>query len=159
MLFVLLLLLPFAFPSCLMRSACGGIRRPVTINSTVPELVNLIEFDKRFNSTCCNRAESTMRPGGSAGSTYHAATKPFDVAMSYTNIIALSHTSARLQLVRVSFNSPASIFEKSKISLMIVKLKKVIQEQPINKCEKGYKQERDILCFYAPRSDLYSSCN
>ncbi len=87
---------------------------------TSPRSVNLIAFPTRFVSTCLSRLGSPCTAPGNVGGMTAASSMPFSFAFG-ANRSATSSTMTRTSMsTRSTVILPASIFEKSRMSLMTV---------------------------------------
>ena len=96
-------------------SLCSSTRR-----ETSPRLVNLIPLPSRLVSTWRKRVASPRRWMGTAGSVKPASSIPFAWAVPASRSSVPSTTSCKLKSRISNVSLPASIFEKSRMSLMTV---------------------------------------
>ena len=95
-------------------------RVDVTVTTTSPASVNLIAFDSRFNRIWRSRVTSPSTACGTSPSNRYARSRPRSAACRLARSSADSTHSRRSNgWVSMSIR-PASILEKSRISLMIV---------------------------------------
>ena len=87
--------------------------------STSPRSVNFTALAVRLTRTCRSRNESPRSPGGISGSMRQASSMPLVCARSASKSTAPSTVSRRLKSMASSASLPASIFEKSRMSLMM----------------------------------------
>ena len=90
------------------------------LNTTSPLSVNLMALFSRLISTCRKRETSLMMAAGTSGPTSSARSRFLAAAGVDSRSIAPSRHSRRSKAVVSSSILPASIFEKSRMSLMIV---------------------------------------
>ena len=90
----------------------------LTVSTTSPRSVNLIALPSRLMSTWRSRTGSPIRRLGTSGRASASSSRPFWWARSATVLSAdsISASSANSMVSRSS--RPASIFEKSRMSLM-----------------------------------------
>ena len=117
--------MPTPVSSMLNRSAhrCGGGASggsPETRTQTLPSCVNFTALERRLTSTCRTRVTSPTMAIGAPSSITYASSIPFCAAGCATRSNA-SSTHRRTSIGASSTSSiPASIFEKSRMSLMMV---------------------------------------
>ncbi len=92
----------------------------VTLSTTSPCSVNFTEFASRLSMTCRSRVTSLLIPSGISPSNRYARSRLFSAARGPTNSSADSTHSRRSSGCTSTSMRPASIFEKSKMSLMMV---------------------------------------
>ena len=84
-----------------------------------PFSVNLTELLARFVNICPTLNGSPIRFNGTSGEIAKTTSSPFCCALYVTRLDTLSSTSSRLKSIFSIVSIPASILEKSSISLMI----------------------------------------
>jgi len=87
---------------------------------TSPAVVNLIALPTRLTSICRSRAGSPRNASGTSAPTSAASSSPFSCARGPSRSATSSITPQRLKSITSSVIFPASIFEKSRMSLMTV---------------------------------------
>ena len=87
---------------------------------TLPPAENLIALDTRLVRICPRRSGSPISRRGTSGATWKINCRLFSEARTSVMLAALSRTEVRLKLMVSTENLPASIFEKSRISLMML---------------------------------------
>ncbi len=88
-------------------------------SATLPRSVNFTALPSRLTRTWRSRTGSPRRPAGTAASTLDVNARPFSCARRATTAVA-SRTSTRgSKSIASSVSLPASIFEKSRMSLMM----------------------------------------
>ena len=90
------------------------------LSTTLPCAVNFRALPTRFMQICRMRPSSPRTISGSAGSGSNASTTPLACAVAASNVTTADKVARGLKSVRSSSIRPASIFEKSSKSLMMV---------------------------------------
>ena len=98
-----------------------GAAAAVTVTVTLPRSVNLTAFERKLRSTCRNRVTSPATIGGTDVSRRYARSTPVSLARVATRSSASSTASRTENGWRSRATPPASIFEKSRTSLMIAR--------------------------------------
>ena len=106
--------------TCAVSVPSGKGSARLTDNSTSPFSVNFTALFNRLSSTCFSRVGSPNTPCGVSGAMRHASSTPFSSAFGTTSSTADSTVSARSIPSSSSSSAPASTFEKSRMSLMMV---------------------------------------
>ncbi len=102
------------------RTVPSARRSPgLTESSISPRSVNLTAFDMRFRSTCPSRSGSPFHRRGMPGGTRSRNSSPLSETRCPIRGPRLASTSSRSKSTRSMEILPASIFEKSRISLMM----------------------------------------
>ncbi len=91
----------------------------VTCRATSPCAVNLIAFPIRLVIICRSRPGSPRNNAGTSGSIRQAISRPFLYACTASTSVMSSRVMRRSKSSVSNSNFPASILEKSRISLMI----------------------------------------
>ena len=102
-------------------AAAPSRRRALTERTTSPRSVNLTAFESRFRSTWRRRVTSPTIAAGAPSPTRYARSRPFSAARVATRSSAPSTHSRRSNGWDSSSSFPASILEKSRMSLMTVR--------------------------------------
>ena len=97
-------------------------------NATEPSEVNLTALPSRFARTCCNRPLSPEKPVASAGSMSQVKCSFFLCAEAATNAAVSSTKSLNSKDTGSIRILPASIFEKSRISLIMTSSRSALFE-------------------------------
>ena len=97
-------------------SAAGSCRR--TRSAIVPRSVNLIAFDSRLASTCRSRRASPTSASGTSAATSLVISTAFPPRRGASDFTRLSSRPRRRNGFCSLTSLPASIFEKSRMSLM-----------------------------------------
>ena len=105
-------------PAAARRDPSAGSRR--TRTDTPPSSVNFSALATRFTSTCRSRPGSPRTTAGTSGWIAHASSRPLACARSASRSRLSSIVVARSNSMDSSSSWPASIFEKSRMSLMMV---------------------------------------
>ena len=100
-------------------SASLDFPRP-TARRTSPSSVNFTALFNRLRSTCFSRVGSPTTPRGTSVAIWQASSMPFSSALGMTSSTADSIVSTRSISSSSRSRAPASTFEKSRMSLMIV---------------------------------------
>ena len=93
--------------------------KKVSFISTSPASVNLIAFPNKLTSICFSLTGSTTANLGIFGLMFNRSSRPFFAAWYLIMSVACSTSSIMSVLIRSSSILPASIFEKSSMSLII----------------------------------------
>ena len=88
--------------------------------ATSPSLVNLMALPTRFSSTCLSRVISPRATSGTSGATSQRSSSPFSSARTARVFSADSRLSRTSKSTDSRSSLPASILEKSRISLITV---------------------------------------
>ncbi len=99
-------------------TCASSCRTTLPISITLPCSVNFTAFVTKFNSICPRRAPSPCNTGGTS-LILAITSSPLSSAFSLVNANTLLITCSNSKSVGSKLIFPASIFEKSKISLMI----------------------------------------
>ncbi len=108
--------IPVSMTSNLSPPAVPG---ELTRTTTSPASVNLMALPARLISTCRRRMGSPRTAAGTAGSSSQRSSSPLARARTPKISIVSSMISRRAKSICSSSSLPASIFEKSRMSLMI----------------------------------------
>ncbi len=92
----------------------------LTTRATSPSSVNFTALPRRLTRTCLMRPGSPLRAVGTSGFTRLAISKPFAWALSARSPTDSSTAALRSKSITSKSILPASIFEKSRMSLMMV---------------------------------------
>ena len=111
--------MPVSLTSKRKRTDASSRASTATPMTTSPRSVNLTALLPRFSSTCPRRDGSPTSASGSSGGSTKSSSSPFSSAFSPIRLARLSITSDRLNGIASMSSLPASIFEKSRMSLMI----------------------------------------
>ena len=103
------------------NAASSSRQRAVTESTTSPRSVNLTAFESRFNRIWRKRVTSPAMPAGVSSPIRYARSMPFSAARVATRSSALSTHSRTSNGCDSSSSLPASILEKSRMSLMTVR--------------------------------------
>ena len=98
------------------RAVCNSAP---TRTATSPCSVNLMALPIRLTSTCLRRTGSPTSSSGTLGSNKHFSFRPFCRAWKLSPFTISATHSRKLNSTFSSSTFPASIFEKSRMSLMI----------------------------------------
>ena len=101
--------------------AAESVGSRLSRSSTSPAAVNLIALFTRFSKIWRMRTGSPMSPSGTSGSMSQASSRPFSCARKASERSDSSTVSGKLKGIGSRSNLPASIFEKSRMSLMTVR--------------------------------------
>ena len=102
-------------------SAVLPVTVAVTVSTTSPRSVNLMALASRLSRICRSRVTSPLTAGGTSPSNRYARSSCFCAARVPTRSSADSTHSRRSNGCASMSMRPASIFEKSRMSLMMVK--------------------------------------
>ncbi len=98
-------------------SPSAAVMRALRVTS--PRWVNLTALERRLSATCRSRPGSPRARRGSVGARSRMSCSPFSCARVATVFAAAVSTSAGENSTASMSRRPASIFEKSRMSLMI----------------------------------------
>ena len=102
-------------------SAVFSVRLTSSVETTIsPCSVNLTELLARLIRTCPSRSGSPTSARGTLGAVLKSTSSPsFSWALTVTSVARFSMTLSRLKGIDSMASLPASIFEKSRMSLMM----------------------------------------